>query len=73
MIFAALLICWEAGCQPIPDSASPHTTHAQCAARLHVLKGAAAAAYPGARIRAVCGTLDEVRRATGAYQGEFAA
>ena len=72
MIFAALLICWPHGCMPVADAASPHATHADCAARLSVMQAVAAQGAPGARIRAVCGTLDEVRRATGAYQGEYA-
>ena len=73
MIYAAVLFCNISACWGITDDRGPYDSAAECEARLHEMRTAIAAALghqPGARMRAVCGPVEDVRRLIpGAFPG----
>jgi hypothetical protein len=65
MIYAAILVCWGQHCVSLTDDFGPYRTHAECAARLQVMKATAVIALghiPGMMLSPMCGSLDQVRR-----------
>jgi hypothetical protein len=73
MIYAAIVVCHLQGCLAVTDGLGPYETQDACLARLEEIRAAVVAAFahvPGARMRAVCGTVDEVRQLIpGAFPG----
>lgn len=76
MIYAAIIVCHMGGCVALTDDHSPHDTQADCLARLDEMRTVAAQAFasaPGARMRATCAPLDDVRAVIpGAFPGHVA-
>lgn len=76
MLYAAVIVCHVGGCVALTDDLSPYATPEACEARLHEMRGVAAHAFrhhTGARMRAFCAPLDELRRhIPGAYPGHIA-
>jgi hypothetical protein len=65
MIYAAIIVCHMQGCVGLTDDLSPHETQEACVARLDEMRQGVVAIFsrtPGARMRAICAPLDEVRR-----------
>ena len=76
MFYAAVIVCWQGACWALTDNESPHATEAACLARLDAMRAAVTVAFqhrPGARMRAFCAPLDELRRhIPGAFPGHIA-
>ena len=74
MIYAAIIVCHMQGCVALTDDLSPHSTQDACLARLEQMRQATIAVFsrtPGARMRAICAPLGEVRRLIpNAFPGE---
>ena len=65
MIYAAIVVCHVQGCIAITDQHGPYDTQEACLARLTEMRAAVVSVFSrvqGARMRAMCAPLGEVRR-----------